>query len=150
MASTNLFEESSSRLLTASALDFVLGLELKRAARAQNVLTIIVIEVTREWEGTLLAADQQTLHELAHLIGKQVRETDLLGRSGEATLSLVLLDTGFEPSTHVIDRFLARIDGYDFAVKLRLVVGAASCPIHSGDPLTLMRYAVSHPIINWT
>jgi GGDEF domain-containing protein len=143
------FEESSSRVLTPGAFHFVLDMELKRAIRAQTVLTLFVIDAEREWEGMAIASDHPTLRTLADLIADEVRETDILGRTGEGTLSLVLLDADFESATRAVNRILSRADRFDFHVNLRLVVGGASCPLHGGDAPTLMRYAVSHPSTSW-
>lgn len=144
-----MFEESSSRLLTPTAFDFVLDIELKRAIRAQTVLTLFVIDAEREWQGMSIASDQPTFLKLAELVADEVRETDILGRTGEATLALVLLDADLDAATRAMERVLARADQYDFHLGLRLVVGGACCPFHAGDAPTLMRHAVSHPITNW-
>jgi hypothetical protein len=59
------FIEQGSRLLAPAAFEFVLESELKRAVRAQNFLTLVVVEARREWEGLMLAADAGTISELA-------------------------------------------------------------------------------------
>ena len=45
------FEEEGSRLLKATAFEFVLQGEMKRAVRSQNFLTLVTVEASREWEG---------------------------------------------------------------------------------------------------
>ena len=103
MASGSFYEEGS-RLLTPGAFEFVLDSELKRAVRSQNFLTLVTVEASREWEGMMVTADDGTLHEVAQIIGREVRDTDLLGHTDKGTLALVLLDADFEHSTRVIDR----------------------------------------------
>src|SRR5688572_23952217 len=99
---TSEFYEEGSRLLTAAAFEFVLNAELKRAVRSQNFLTLVVVETSREWDGMMVTVDSGTIHEIAQLIGREVRDTDLLGHTGKGMLSLVLVDTDFEHSTCVI------------------------------------------------
>jgi hypothetical protein len=143
------FIEQGSRLLAPAAFDFVLESELKRAVRAQNFLTLVVIEARREWEGLTLTADAGTIGELAEIVGRDVRDTDLLGRTENGLLSLLLIDADFDTSTRVIDRLMARIDHYDFPTPLRLAVGAACYPTHAVDSASLRRQAVARPVVNW-
>ena len=143
------FYEEGSRLLTAGAFEFVLGSELKRAVRSQNFLTLVLVEASREWEGMTVTVDDGTVHEVSQLIGKEVRDTDLLGHTDKGTLSLALLDTDFEHSACVIDRLIARIENYAFQQALRISVGAACYPTHAVDAESLKRQAMSRPIANW-
>jgi GGDEF domain-containing protein len=143
------FFEEGSRLLTPNAFEFVLDGELKRAVRSQNFLTLVVLETKREWEGLMVTADDGTVEEVATLVGREVRDTDLLGHTEKGTLSLVLLDADFDNSARVIDRLVQRIDSYDFPTPLRISVGAACYPTHAVDAATLKRQAVSRPIVSW-
>ncbi|MBS1817942.1 MAG: hypothetical protein JSU08_08440 [Acidobacteria bacterium] len=148
MAGSSFYEEGT-RLLTAGAFEFVLDSELKRAVRSQNFLTLVVLEASREWEGMMVTADDGTLQEVAQVIGREVRDTDLLGHSDKGILSLVLLDADFEHSTRVIDRLVSRIDNYEFPTALRIAMGAACYPTHAVDAESLKRQAVTRPIVNW-
>ena len=148
MASGSFYEEGS-RLLTPNAFEFVLDSELKRAVRSQNFLTLVTVEASREWEGMMVTADDGTLHEVAQIIGREVRDTDVLGHTGKGTLALVLLDTDFEHSSRVIDRVVSRIENYEFQNALRIAVGAACYPTHAVDAESLKRQALSRPIVNW-
>jgi hypothetical protein len=148
MTSSSFYEEGS-RLLTPGAFEFVLDSELKRAVRSQNFLTLVTLEASREWEGMTVTADDGTVHEVAQLIGKEVRDTDLLGHTDRGTLALVLLDADFDHSTRVIDRLVARIENYEFATPLRIAVGAACYPTHAVDAESLKRQALSRSIVNW-
>jgi hypothetical protein len=148
MTSSSFYEEGS-KLLTPGAFEFVLDSELKRAVRSQNFLTLVTLETSREWEGMMVTADDGTVHEVAQLIGKEVRDTDLLGHTDRGTLALVLLDADFEHSARVIDRLVARIENYEFPTPLRIAVGAACYPTHAVDAESLKRQALSRPIVNW-
>jgi diguanylate cyclase (GGDEF)-like protein len=148
MASSSFYEEGS-KLLTPNAFEFVLDSELKRAVRSQNFLTLVTVEASREWEGMMVTADDGTLQEVAQIIGREVRDTDVLGHTGKGTLALVLLDTDFEHSSRVIDRVVSRIENYEFQTALRIAVGAACYPTHAVDAESLKRQAISRPIVNW-
>ena len=148
MASSSFYEEGS-KLLTPNAFEFVLDSELKRAVRAQNFLTLVTVEASREWEGMMVTADDGTLQEVAQIIGREVRDTDVLGHTGKGTLALVLLDTDFEHSSRVIERVVSRIENYEFQNALRIAVGAACYPTHAVDAESLKRQAMSRPLVNW-
>jgi diguanylate cyclase (GGDEF)-like protein len=145
---TTFFEENSN-LLTSGAFEFVLDSELKRAVRSQNYLTLVTVEASRESEGHAVTADAGTLLEVAQLIGREVRDSDLLGHTGGGTLSLVLLDADLEHSERVINRLGSRIESHEFPTQLRIAVGAASYPTHAVDADSLKREALSRPVVKW-
>ena len=148
MTSSSFYEEGS-RVLTPGAFEFVLDSELKRAVRSQNYLTLVIVETRREWEGMMVTADDGTLHEVASLIGRGVRDTDLIGHTDKGTIALVLLDSDFDHSARVIDRLVQRIENYEFPTALRIAVGAACYPTHAVDARTLKEQALSRPVVNW-
>src|SRR5206468_398556 len=145
MTSSSFYEEGS-KVLTPGAFEFVLDSELKRAVRSQNFLTLVVVEAAREWDGVLVTADDGTVQEVAQIIGREVRDTDLIGHTEKGTLAMVLLDSDFEHSTRVIDRVVSRIENYEFSTALRIAVGAACYPTHAVDGESLKRQAMSRPI----
>jgi hypothetical protein len=148
MTSSSFYEEGS-KVLTPGAFEFVLDSELKRAVRSQNFLTLVTLEASREWEGMMVTADDGTVQEVAQIIGKEVRDTDLLGHTERGMLALVLLDADFEHSARVIDRLVSRIENYEFPNALRIAVGAACYPTHAVDADSLKRQAMSRPVVNW-
>ena len=79
------------------------------------------------------------------IVGREVRDTDLIGHTEKGTLSVVLLDADFDNSTRVIDRLVQRIDDYDFPTPLRISVGAACYPTHAVDAPSLKRQAAARP-----
>src|SRR5438132_2992464 len=143
------FYEEGSKLLTPGAFQFVLDSELKRAVRSQNFLTLVTVEASREWDGMTVTADEGSLREVAEVIGREVRDTDLIGHTDKGTVALVLLDSDFDHSARVIDRLVARIENYEFPTALRIAVGAACYPTHAVDAESLKQQALSRPIVNW-
>jgi GGDEF domain-containing protein len=142
------FYADGFRVLTPGAFDFVLASELKRALRAQTVVTLVAVEARRVWEGLTIAADDDTVAELAEILGREVRDTDRLACTGRGTLWLVLPDTDGEGSQVVIARVVNRLDGHRFSTPLAIAVGAACCPTHAVDAEALMREAVSRPMLS--
>lgn len=148
MASSSFYEEGS-KLLTPGAFKFVLERELTRAMRSQNFLTLVLVEASREWEGMTMTADEATIHEVAQLLGREVRDVDLLGHTERGTLALVLLDADYEHSVRVVDRLISKIESYEFTTVLRIAVGAACYPTHAVDADSLTRQALARPLVNW-
>ena len=135
------FLHEDFRVLTPEAFDFVLNNELKRAARSQTFLTLVLME-PRLAEGRPADA----VREIARLVSREVRETDLLSASDEGRLSVVLLDADLQNSMRVIDRLMARLEHYEFATPFDIQIGAACCPTHGADAETLRRVAANRPV----
>jgi GGDEF domain-containing protein len=144
---TSSFYAEGSRFLTPDAFVLVLDGELERTVRSENFLTLVMVEARREREGTMVTADDGTLQEVAQVIGREVRDTDLLGHAAKGTLALVLLDTDIERSRRVIDRLVSRIETHPFPTELRIAIGAACCPTHASDADSLKQQAMTVPTV---
>jgi hypothetical protein len=147
MTAADPFLDDDYRVLTSEAFDFVLGNELKRAVRSQNFLTLVHVrpEISGAPPGGNLEREQ-AVQQLARLISRDVRETDLLAQTGTGCLSLVLLDADLQNSITVIERLRTRLDAYVFPKPLTLEIGAACCPTHGADVESLRRAAEAQPI----
>lgn len=149
MAHSEFYEDEASKVLTPGAFEFVLDAELKRAARSQSFVTLVMVEASREWDGVLVTADEGTVHEVAEIIGHEVRDTDPIGHTDQGALALALLDADFEHSARVIDRVVSHIEHYEFPTALRIAVGAACYPTHASDAGALQREAMTRPVASW-
>lgn len=123
-----------SDVLTPETFDFVLTNELKRAARSQNFVTLVLME-PRSGE----RAD--AIRDIAALVARELRETDLLA-TDDTTVSMVLLDADVQNSSRVIERVVSQLQHYQFTAPVDIEIGAACCPTHGADVETLKRVAV--------
>jgi GGDEF domain-containing protein len=135
---TEPFMNTDFRVLTPEAFDFVLTNELKRAIRSQNFLTLVLLLARGEGE------DLDVVREIARVVSREVRETDLLSAEDEGRLSMVLLDADLLNSQRVIQRLMSRLEHYQFSMPVEIEVGAACCPTHGADADTLRRVAERH------
>lgn len=139
--------EEDFRVLTPEAFEFVLTNELKRAVRSQNFVTLVLLEPSlRGVPGGGNGERDKAVRDVARLISKEIRETDLLSHTDHGRLSVVLLDADLENSLRVIDRWMARLDHYEFEKPLKIDISAASCPTHGADADTLRRAAEARPV----
>lgn len=141
------FLDEDYRVLTSEAFEFVLSNELKRALRSQNYLTLV--SVKPEIKGAPQGGHGEREHavrQIARLISRDVRETDLLAQTDQGRLSLVLLDADLPNSMNVIERLRSRLDAYAFPKPLTLEIGAATCPTHGADVDSLRRTAETQAI----
>jgi hypothetical protein len=135
-------------LLTPGAFEFVLNNELKRAVRSLNFLTLLLLEPTFTGRSIGGKDDRKPLVRLiAGLVGRQLRETDLLAQTAEGRLSIVLLDADLQSSMGVVERLLARLEHYAFSRPLAIKVRAACCPTHAADAESLLRAAESGSVV---
>jgi GGDEF domain-containing protein len=136
------FLDENSRVLTPEAFDFVLSNELKRAVRSQSFLTLLHVEPSIRGAADGGNGERDTaVREVARLISRDVRETDLLSQTAPGRLSVVLLDADLENSIGVIERLMSRLDHYVFSRPLTIQVGAACCPTNGADVESLRRAA---------
>jgi GGDEF domain-containing protein len=141
------FLDEDFRVLTSEAFDFVLNNELKRAVRSQNFLTLVHLEPTvRGVPNGGNGERENAVREIARLVSREVRETDLLAHTAKGRLSIVLLDADMPNSLGVIERLMSRLDHYEFAQPLAIEVGAACCPTHGADVDSLRRAAEARPV----
>lgn len=137
------FLEEDFRVLTPEAFDFVLNNELKRAVRSQNFLTLLLLEPTAAHAGR---PQPELTREVARLVSREVRETDLLSQTPDGQLSVVLLDSDQNNSMQVVDRLVSRFEHYSFQTPVAIEVGAATCPTHGADAESLRRAALSRHV----
>jgi Diguanylate cyclase, GGDEF domain len=142
MMTADPFLDEDYRVLTSEAFEFVLNNELKRAVRSQNFLTFVSVTPHLSGAPTAVSSDRElAVKQIARLISRDVRETDLLAETDKGRLSLVLLDADLPNSMNVIERLRTRLDAYAFPKPLTLEIGAATCPTHGGDVESLRRVA---------
>ncbi len=147
MMTADPFLDEDYRVLTSEAFEFVLKNELKRAVRSQNFLTLVSVKpqiagIPNGGNGER----EDAVKQIARLISRDVRETDLLAETDKGRLSLVLLDADLQDSMNVIERLRTRLDAYAFPKPLTLEIGAATCPTHGGDIDSLRRAAEMQPV----
>ena len=138
------FLEEDFRVLTPEAFDFVLNNELKRAVRSQNFLTLLLLDPTPRQAGQRPNPD--LTREVARVVSREVRETDLLSQTPDGRLSVVLLDSDQPNSMQVVDRLVSRFEHYAFTTPVAIEVGAATCPTHGADADSLRRAAISRHV----
>lgn len=134
-------------MLTSAAFEVVLNNELKRAVRSQTFLTLVHVEPTvRDVPDGGRDERDRAVHEIARLVSREVRETDLLSMTRTGRLSLVLLDADMPNAMTVIERLMSRLDHYEFQAPLAIEVGAACCPTHGADVASLRSAAEARPV----
>ena len=122
-----------SDVLNPETFDFVLTNELKRAARSQNFVTLVLMEPRS-------ADSAEAVREIAGVVSHELRETDLLA-TDDTAVWMVLLDTDVLNSSRVINRVTGRLEHYQFTAPVNIEVGAACCPTDGADVATLRRVA---------
>jgi GGDEF domain-containing protein len=137
------FFDETLRVLTPEAFEFVLSNELKRALRSQDLLTLVLLDATAE----SATSEDQPMADMARLVGDELRGTDLIARTGDRQLSLVLFDSDVVGSARAIERVLGRLVHYNFSQPMSIAVGAACFPTDGTDLDALRRHAHMRPLV---
>ena len=137
------FVDEAHRVLTPEAFEFMLNNELQRAVRSQNYLTLLVIEPITDSRGQSVTPD--VVREVAGVVSRAIRETDLLAEMPAGQVSIVLLDADLQSSTTVVDRLATRLNHYAFSSRITFEMAAACCPTDGADLETLRRVAETDP-----
>jgi GGDEF domain-containing protein len=137
------FYDAASGLLTREAFSFMLDHQVKHAHRAQEFLTLVIFRIERrwrelvvehEWRDLAVAADEWIVKEMARLIRFAVRNTDLLARSGDGAISLLLVGVDSARAADVIDRLNLHLRRYRSTPTLHINIGSACCPTDGVRP----------------
>jgi GGDEF domain-containing protein len=146
------FYDAASGLLTREAFGFMVDHQVKHAQRSQEFLTLVVFLVERrwrelvadhEWRHFAVAADDWMVKEMARLIRYAVRSTDLLARTAEGTISLLLGGIDTARARPVLERLDLHLRRYRSTPTLQISIGAATCPadaVHAEDLLAAARH----------
>jgi hypothetical protein len=130
--------EDDPRVLSSEAFELLLANELRRSMRSQNFLTLVLLEATSPGGDPVL--------DVARAISDDVRETDVIARTADRHLALVLLDADMNGSRRVIDRLLTRLEEHGFPEPMEISIGAACCPTDATDVGGLWHRAATTPI----
>jgi diguanylate cyclase (GGDEF)-like protein len=137
------FYDAASGLLTRDAFNFMVEYQLRNALRTQEFLTLVVVIGEREWRELVVAADEWIMKEIARLIRSAVRSTDLLSRTADGMLCLLLVGIDLERANAVIERLHDHMRRYAANPSLLISIGAACCPTHSVSADELLRKALA-------
>lgn len=140
MVNRNFFQDQSFFLR-------MLELELKRSLRYQSFTSVLLIEIPANRK---LAQSKATFPErIVNSLSSQLRETDIIGITGENTITVILLNCDKRNTSEVVNRvsswtaqyFGADNGSSDVLFSSRVGVGAACFPTHATDSQHLLRAA---------
>lgn len=137
------FYDAATGLLTHEAFSVMVDHQLRQAQRAQEFLTLVVIVAEREWRELVGAADEWIVKELARLVRYAVRNTDLLSRTADGMLSLLLVGSDLQSANNVIERLNSHFRRYESSPAVQISLGAACCPTHAVRADELLQHAMS-------
>ena len=140
------FYDAASGLLTPEAFSFMVSHLLRHAERTQEFLTLVVFVAERASRDAIDAVDESVLTDIGRLISRVVRQTDLLARTADGVLSLMLSGIDVERAMAVIERLNEHVWRYRMSPALQLSVGVACCPTHATHVDELLQAAISRRI----
>ena len=132
--------------LDMEAFDYLLNLEVKKAARYLYFFSLMVLQKDKISKDFSPAEEDVLIRKLATIVKEEVRTTDIIGRIGNDRFFLILDQADFKSSFKVGGRINDRIENYAFKtdghiVSMTTSIGIACFPTHASDIVTLRHKA---------
>ena len=136
-------EMEPGRILNRNLFLYLLDLEIKRARRYQNFLSILSLELISSANGGG-GDDLQTSHEmLANFLTDEMRETDISGSIGEKVIVVLLPYADHSDGNHAKARFERSLKFYDFRSRgYDVAIHQTSFPADGTNTAEIMRRAL--------
>jgi len=130
------------RVLNKDLFLYLLDLEVKRAQRYQNFLSILVLKLnvlSKDGSGDLRTSYQM----LANLLTEEIRETDILGHLSKNRVGALLPYADVSAGAHAKSRFEDTLKCCDFRSKgYEVMIDQVSFPMHGTSTKSLMEKAL--------
>lgn len=129
-----------SRVLNRDLFLFLLDLEVKRARRYQNFLSLMHLQI-KQCSKSGNGWDFNTCYEtLSDLLAVEMRETDILGSLGDNRLMVLLPYADVSVGDQAKARFEGNLKYYGFKSKgFDIVVDHICFPINGADTMDLIK-----------
>ena len=130
------------RILEPQVFDYFLDLEVDRARRYQNYVSLLSLKIEAGEGGAPL--EEKDFEALVELLKEELREVDVIGRNEDGSISIILLHADLQSTERVVARIHARLSDYTFDLRgeqKRVAVGGACCPTQASDIDALKAHA---------
>jgi len=130
------------RVLNRELFLYLLDLEVKRAQRYQNFLSILILKLnalSKDGSGDLQTSYQM----LANLISEEIRETDILGHLSRSRVGALLPYADVSAGAHAKSRLEDTLKCCDFRSEgYEVMIDQVSFPIHGTNTMSLVKRAL--------
>jgi GGDEF domain-containing protein len=133
-------KEVLGRVLNRDLFLFLLDLEVKRARRYQNFISLMLVKIT-QYVKMDNSWDFPTCHEiLSDLLSVEIRESDLLGSLDGNKLVVLLPYADVKAGNHAKSRFEETLRYYNFKSKgFEVMVDQICFPVDGTNTMDLIR-----------
>jgi GGDEF domain-containing protein len=130
-----------SRILNTDLFLYLLDLEVKRARRYQNFLSILILKLNALSNDE--SGDLQTSYQmLANLLTEEIRETDILGHLSKNKVGVLLPYADALSGGYAKSRVEDTLKYCDFKSKgFEVMIDQINFPMHGTNTISLMKRA---------
>ena len=131
--------KAPSRILNEDLFLYLLDLEVKRARRYQNFLSLLLLNLKQvsKNDGKCFEVCQRAL---GRLLTMEMRETDILGSLGRGSLAILLPYADPCAGSSARSRFENVLKYYDFKEKgFEVMIDGVCFPVNGADSVDLIR-----------
>ncbi len=131
-----------TKTLEREAFDYLLNLEVKKAARYLYFFSLMVLQKDKTSQEFPPSEEEMLIKRLASIVKEEVRGTDMIGRIGDDKFFVILDQADFKSSFKVGVRIKDRVENYAFktdghTIMMTTSIGIACFPTHASDIVTL-------------
>ncbi len=142
----SLMFDKVTQALDKEAFDYMLNIEVKKAARYLYFFSLMVVQRDKILKELTHPEEEELIRKLAAIVKEEIRSTDIIGRIGDDKFILILDQADFQSSLKVGVRIKERIENYTFKTNGHLIgmttsIGVACFPTHASDIVTLRQKA---------
>jgi len=131
------------RILRKDLFLYFLDLEVKLARRYQNFLCLLLLNLKQLHKMDNERYFQTCQQTLGNLLGREMRETDMLGFLGKNKLAVLLPYADASAGDHAKSRVESTLKYYDFEGKgYEVTIDKICYPMHGTDTMELIKKAL--------
>jgi diguanylate cyclase (GGDEF)-like protein len=139
--------DQNMRILPDTFFNYFLGIELERAKRYQNYLSLISVrfDLNPDPDPAMSEIAGQYQEMLPKILCDELREVDVIGKLDDQTYSVILLHADEDATFKVSERLRDRIHTLysdSNVVTTSVSIGGACCPKDGCEPFELKKHAL--------
>ena len=138
--------ENNTRVLSDQFFNYFLDIEVERAKRYQNYVSLVHIRFDENsepiWDDEEF--ESKAVNILSSILDNELREVDIIGRTEKNTFSVILLHADEDATFQVCERLRSKVQeicSVTSSLPTTVSIGSACCPVDGCETYNLKKLA---------